>query len=66
MSRRARQLLVVFAALVALPALAYIAGPVHRVDPLVAAPALPDTSAGPGALDACTMRRRIPVGFCVA
>jgi esterase/lipase len=52
MSRRTRQLLVVLAALVALPALAYIAGPVHRVDARVAAPALPDTSAGPGALDA--------------
>jgi esterase/lipase len=41
MSRRARLLLLAVVALVALPVLAYVAGPVYRVDARITAPSLP-------------------------
>jgi esterase/lipase len=58
MSRRVRLLLVALAALVALPAIAYVAGPVYRIDGRVAAPSLP----GPAMLDAwlSTSEARFP------
>lgn len=51
MSRRVRIVLVLLAALVALPSLAYVAGPAYRIGTDIAAPRLPDTAAGPAALD---------------
>jgi esterase/lipase len=41
MPRRVRLLLVALTALVALPAIAYVAGPVYRIDARIAAPAVP-------------------------
>lgn len=52
MSRRLRTALLLLAALVALPTLAYVAGPEYRVDTRIAAPRLPDPAAGTAALDA--------------
>jgi esterase/lipase len=49
MSRRVRVLLLAIAALVALPALAYFAGPVYRVDARITAPYLP-TAGGDAAV----------------
>lgn len=49
MSRRVRLLLLAIVALVALPALAYFAGPVYRVDARITAPSLP-TAGGDAAV----------------
>jgi len=49
MSRRVRPLLLAIVALVALPALAYFAGPVYRVDARITAPSLP-TAGGDAAV----------------
>lgn len=49
MSRRVRLLLLAIVALVALPALAYFAGPVYRVDARIPAPSLP-TAGGDAAV----------------
>ena len=51
MSRRVRVLLLAIAALVALPALAYFAGPVYRVDARITAPSLPTAGGDPAALE---------------
>lgn len=52
MSRRVRPLLIALTALVALPAIAYVAGPVYRIETRVAAPSLAATVAEPAALEA--------------
>lgn len=51
MSRRARLLLLAVVALVALPALAYFAGPVYRVDARITAPSLPAAGGDAAALE---------------
>lgn len=51
MSRRARLLLLAVVALVALPVLAYVAGPVYRVDARITAPSLPAAGGDAAALE---------------
>ena len=51
MSRRVRVLLLAIVALVALPALAYFAGPVYRVDARITAPSLPTAGGDAGVLE---------------
>lgn len=51
MPSRLRTSMIVVAALVALPTLAYVAGPVYRIDARIGAPRLPAAADGPAALD---------------